>query len=346
MKIKTAVLWIIVCIVFMLFGGCRYRIFVDDVYDEAIVPPPTIEIPVDDVTETVAEPEDILNVQNDPAMPYEMDEDDTEDKHDENEDTEDEMLENISDDVVIDAVGTISAPFTVEVITDDVRRYGTDASEVSNDVNIIGIGADDEDIDDVLSAEQPSDIEGDAVIGDTGGVLGLMSTYSAILRQGVNSMYPCQLLYVFCETSDDLVTVLRGSERYQLIVASGGMNVSTRLSTDRLQVAADWVVRRNPDAIVKFVDDFILGTSVYNTLAASEQAALMRARPYWGSINAVRSHRMLLLSNDMLAFEETRLAAQLLIAHMLYPELFEHVDVDAAVMGLLAYFSGILFYRA
>jgi len=233
----------------------------------------------------------------------------------------------------------------MEAEDEDAHRYGTQETTESYE-NAVGVETCDyADADNIITIEQPAaDIDDDAVIGDDGGVLGLLATYSAILRQGVNAMFPCQQLYIYCETAEDLVTVGRGSALYRLMEDSGGRNVSSRLTVDMLTVTADWVVRRNPDAIVKFVDSTVLGSGVTSNLAASEVAQAMLARPDWGAIDAIRNSRVILLSQQMLDTEETRLAAQLLIAHMLYPELFAGIDVNGAVAELLRGVGGIHFY--
>jgi len=244
------------------------------------------------------------------------------------------------DNTNIEATVDNLSPFFVEIEGEDARRYATQAAD---DANNSESAAANEHGESTIEIERPADYEGDAAIGDEGGIIGLIATYSPILRQGVNSMFPCQLLYVFVETTQDFVTIARGSDIYQLVAGSGGVSVSSRLPADNLIVAADWVVRRNPDAIVKFVDSTILGSSITSPLAATNLAHAITQRPDWQATTAARNNKILLLSEQMLHQETTRLAAQLLIAQMLYPDLFEDIDINNIIASLLSETTGIHF---
>ncbi|MCL2204845.1 MAG: hypothetical protein FWB88_13020 [Defluviitaleaceae bacterium] len=314
-------------IVLLAFGGCRYRVS----RDEADMPPAEASAPLPYAQTLPGEstdpsgdmPEEITDPgPEEPPAPY----------------IAEANIEATADDF---------SPITMEIQEEDAHRYATEEAHAPDAYeSTVGTEAPDPtEPANLITVEQPSEADGEAVIGTDGGVVGLVSTYAAALRQGINSMFPCQLRYIYCETAEDLVTVARGSALYQLMVDSGGVNVSTRLGADRLAVTADWVVRRNPDAIVKFVDATVLGNGITHTRAASDVALSMRERPGWGAIEAVRTNRLLLLSEQLLESEATRLAAQLLIAYMLYPELFAGIDVNSAVAGLMGEADGIYAYR-
>jgi len=317
--------------ILLALGGCRYRLS----HEEVSTPPP--ELPFEtiypqDLQEDITEPpddipEEITMPDPDPIPP----------------DIPDEPPVEYVPVAYVEAAEDVFSPLTIEYEDENARQYGTEEVEdYGYPDNTAGAGV--YEADNVMTIEEPSEVDGDTVIGDDGGVVGLIATYSTILSQGVNAMFPCQLLYIYCETADELATVARGSELYQLMVDSGGVNVSSRLTADRLNVTADWVVRRNPAAIVKFVDGAVLGSGIGSTNAASELALAIRERPYWGTIEAIRHNRIILLSEQLLETDETRLAAQLLIAHMMYPELFEGIDVGGAVAELMVGVDGVYFY--
>jgi len=345
MKLPRKIILFAFVATLLTFSGCRYRISIDEADTSPDYTPPQIIYaqylpeettdPPDDIPEEITMPDvtpSLPDIKEDP--PY-----------DEPPQEEPPPIEYVAL-AHIEATTDDFSPLTIEIEVEDARQYGTEETteNPANTENAVGIEAYGE-ADNRVTIEQAADIDGDVAIGDEGGVVGLIATYSTILRQGVNSIFPCQLLYVYCETPEDLVTVGRGSVMYQLMVDSGGLNVSTRLTADMLAVDAGWVVRRNPDVIVKFVDNAVLGNNVTNTHAAAELALSLTARPDWGVISAVRNNRIILLSGQMLESEETRLAAQLLIAQLLYPELFSGIDVNGAVVGLLGGLSGIHIYR-
>jgi len=228
----------------------------------------------------------------------------------------------------------------METPHEDARQYASIPGNTGDTTT--GIDSPQEDNTNIITINAPgeTDEEDQAVIGDDGGVVGIVEDYTALLRQGVNTLFPCQLLYIYCETPQNLVAAGRGSTMYQLMASAGGTNVSTRLTPDRLAVDEDWVVRRNPDVIVKFVDTTILGNNISTSGAAAELRNTIISREGWGQIEAVRNNRIILFSQQMLDTDESRLAVKLLVSRMMYPELFTNMDVDGTVAELIRGMSG------
>jgi len=240
----------------------------------------------------------------------------------------------------IEAMSDDLSPLTFEVVAEDARQYGSEESDFSDVV--VGADAADTATDNVVILEEPADdADGQSAIVETGGVVAIVTDHSALLNQAIGSLFPCQMYYIYAETAIDYVTVARGSQIYQLMVNSGGINVSTRLAADNLTVTDDWVINRNPDIIVKFVGDSILGTDVTDTYAVSELRASIASRPGWSATAAVRGNRIILLSEQMLDTDATRLAAMLSISLLMYPTLFSDVDVDSLIEELMSGMEGV-----
>ncbi|MCL2190287.1 MAG: hypothetical protein FWC16_14780 [Defluviitaleaceae bacterium] len=243
----------------------------------------------------------------------------------------------------IEATPDEFAPLPIEVETQDARSYA--ALPIENDDYAIGYEAPPyQEADHTITAPQPAITESEVVLGGDYGIVGLIAAYSTVLRQGVNTIFPCQLKTVYVETTSPLTTVARGSQMYQLIIYAGGLNVSTRLSAENLTVTADWVVRRSPDVIVKFADAAVLGSGISHTHFAAAITREIKERPDWSALTAVHDNRVLILSEQMLDSEEAQLAAKILIASLLYPELFENIDINYTAANLLSSTSGIFFY--
>jgi len=233
------------------------------------------------------------------------------------------------------------SPLSMEIEYEDAHQYATQEGETEDTSQ--GTQTAYEEAADTITIEIPAEPEeeGQAVLGDDGGVVGIVADYTTLLRQGVNTLFPCQLLYIYTEIPQDLTTVARDSDIYRLMASAGGINASTRLTPDRLTVDADWVVRRNPDIIVKFVAENILGSSITTTGPATDLRAAISSRENWNQIEAIRTNSIILLSTQMLESDEARLAAKLLISRMMYPELFANMDVDTLVAELLRGMDGI-----
>ena len=329
MKMHWIVSILLLTVALWALSGCRYRIINNELESPA-EEPPLIEYAQPLQDEPQETPTDI---------PHETTRPDPETTPP---DTEEPPYEDINISYIEASVDDFS-PLVVQIEETDARRYATEEVVTTDDQNQPS-GTATQEADNIITIEQPTATEDDAVIGDDGGVVGLIAAYSTLLRRGVNTIFPCQQLNIYVETTEVLTTVARGAEIYRLIENAGGLHVSSRLSADMLVVTSDWVVRRNPDMIVKFVDASVLGQGIIGTHAASDVLASLTARPDWSAIEAVRNSRVLILSVQMLDTEATRLAAQLLIAYMMYPELFVEIDMRGTVNMLMDAMDGIYFY--
>ncbi|MCL2620442.1 MAG: hypothetical protein FWD97_05890 [Defluviitaleaceae bacterium] len=316
---RKIILPTLIFITLLSLSGCRYRIL----YDLADSTPYETSQTQDSPEETTEYP-DHTPTDNTTPTP----------------ETRSELSTNYETTEYFDANPDNFSPLTMEIEQENAHRYATEEGEEGENP----VGTETQQQLSTITVELPAEIEGDVVIGSGSGVVGLIATYSTLLRQGVNTIFPCQLMYIYTETTEDLVTISRGSEIYQMMVNAGGLNVSSRLSADNLSVTTDWVVRRNPDIIVKFVNNTILGNEITNTHSASEALSSIISRPNWGAIEAVQNNRIILLSEQMLELEETRLATKLIISYFMYPELFEGVDIQGAVAELMGDMVGTNIY--
>ena len=105
--------------------------------------------------------------------------------------------------------------------------------------------------------------------------------------------------------------------------------MSAKLLAENLIVDDGWVARKNPDAIVKVTDS--------GALDAPTAAALcdaLAARPEWSGIQALQTHRVLVLSQRLLETQAGRTAAMVYLAKLMYPEQLADVDADEALRAL------------
>ena len=158
--------------------------------------------------------------------------------------------------------------------------------------------------------------------------------YTALLRDRLDTLFECKRLNLYWETVDDHVTVYKTSPEHALILAAGVYDVSARLLEENLRVDDGWICRKAPDVIVKIVNGDTLGRgAMSDTDGAADYAALI-AREGFDSIPAVKNGRVLLLSSELLEAPYFNLAAELVIAQTAYPELFDDLDIYAALQSL------------
>ena len=152
-----------------------------------------------------------------------------------------------------------------------------------------------------------------------------LTYYSVLLEERAASLFECKRLSVYWETARDRVTVYRSSMEHELILRAGAYDVSARLLEENLQVDDGWVVRKNPGVIVKIVPSGAIERG------AEGQRAALAGREEWETVDAVRSGRILLLSEEILSKEWLRTAAALAVARTAYPDLYADVDLDEAL---------------
>ena len=165
---------------------------------------------------------------------------------------------------------------------------------------------------------------------DSGDVADSVQTYYlTLLSDRVGELFECKRLYVYWETAEDHCTVFKTSREHELIIGSGAYDVSAKLLAENLIVDDGWVARKNPDAIVKVTDS--------GALDAPTAAALcdaLAARPEWSGIQALQTHRVLVLSQRLLETQAGRTAAMVYLAKLMYPEQLADVDADEALRAL------------
>ena len=158
-----------------------------------------------------------------------------------------------------------------------------------------------------------------------------MTYYTVLLQDRMGSLFECQRQNVYWETAEDRVTVFKTSLEHDLILNAGAYDVSARLLQENLRVDDGWIGRKNPNVIVKTVERGVLGTGVFSTDAARKIRAGLLARDGFGSVDAVKNGRVLLLSEELLEAPHLQTAAMLLIAKTANPDVLSDVDMEKAL---------------
>lgn len=177
-----------------------------------------------------------------------------------------------------------------------------------------------------------------------------MTYYTVLLQERMGSLFECQRMQVYWETAADHVTVSKTSPEHRLILDAGAYDVSARLLEENLRVDDGWIGRKNPGVIVKAVDGGVLGKGVSSPDKARRVYAALIARSGWSRIDAVRSGRVLLLSEELLEAPCLQTVAMLAIAKTANPALMADVDIGKALALLSEEAagsapSGVFFYH-
>lgn len=169
-----------------------------------------------------------------------------------------------------------------------------------------------------------------------------LTYFTVLLRERTGSLFECQKANVYWESVQDHVTIHKSAPEHTLILDSGCYDVSSKLLPENLRVDDGWVVRKNPQVIVKIVDSGVLGGGVSSTRAAGSVYQNLADREGWEGIDAVRGGKVLLLSQELLEAPYLQTAAMLLIAWTANPSLFEDTDMDEALEMLAEEATGAI----
>jgi len=191
-----------------------------------------------------------------------------------------------------------------------------------------------------LMTVRAEEVEDTGVSDDTEAAESFLKYYTVLLQERSNSLFECKRLNVYWETAADHVTIYKTSAEHQMILNSGAYDVSSRLLEENLTVDDGWVVRKDPQLIVKIVPADVLGSAVSSTENAEAVREELLSRRDWNGIDAVRQNRVLLLSEELLTEPYLQTAAMLALAKSAAPDLYEDVDLDRALTELVTEAAG------
>ncbi|MCQ2433050.1 MAG: hypothetical protein MJ175_10655, partial [Clostridia bacterium] len=91
---------------------------------------------------------------------------------------------------------------------------------------------------------------------------------------------------------------------------------------------------------VKIVPAAVLGRGVISDAQAKETLAELLQREGYSAMDAVKTGKVVLLSEDLFRSEAGQTAAAVCMAKVMYPDLFEDTDANEAAAELLTESSG------
>ena len=212
---------------------------------------------------------------------------------------------------------------------DEIAAQATDTPSIGAEaVAAAEMDAPDE-VTETIIAEQ----KGESTPSEDGSAVGLIIDRNArLLRNGLGALYECQKGYIYFETAEDYITVSKASALHTLILDAGGYNIAEKLQEETPAVTTDWVLRKNPNVIVKCVDS--LGGGISDDKDARAALSALTQREGWQNVSAIVSGTVLLLSNELFETDEGQLLAKLFIAEAMYPQLFAANEIETICQAM------------
>ncbi len=152
-----------------------------------------------------------------------------------------------------------------------------------------------------------------------------INNYKKLLSLNNANIYECQRMFAYCELKQDYNVANDKTLEHRLIIEAGGYNTGEHKNTIAND---DWVIRKNPNVIIKYVDSSVLGKGISSTAAAQDIADSILSRNGWNEISAVQSKSIIIISDSLLETEAGQLTIELCIAKIMYPALYCDVDIN------------------
>lgn len=153
--------------------------------------------------------------------------------------------------------------------------------------------------------------------------------YAAIIEKKLKNIKDQDKATVYYEGYTDYKSVNKTAGGQALIDAAGGINIAADETAQYPEISDEWVLEKNPSAIVKLVSSTkkILGTNITDDTAAKDLYSQLTARPSWDNLKAVKDGKVIILSSEVGTTALGSIIGELYIAKTLYPDQFKDINV-------------------
>lgn len=151
------------------------------------------------------------------------------------------------------------------------------------------------------------------------------------------------LVYVSSYNVDTSQFQVPAKDNYRGIMAkeAGGKYIGDELSGSGIQnVDAEWVISRNPQAIIFSAGNTILGYDISSEKNVTQAIDEFLKRPEFADVDAVKNKKIYMVSHPyILCGGASGLIGTLYYAKWLYPEIFKDLDVQEAHQEFVSKFQ-------
>lgn len=149
------------------------------------------------------------------------------------------------------------------------------------------------------------------------------SGYERQIDDYVNSLSQDERPSVFLETGfkgiNDVGTYGEGAKGSLVLELTGGRNIAANMSEAYPHVDSEWIITENPDVVMKYVYSSEVDWGWNSTDEPEALVAEVLSRDGWESIDAVKSQRVYLISNELMTGLDS-IVGYLCWVKLLHPE--------------------------
>lgn len=169
--------------------------------------------------------------------------------------------------------------------------------------------------------------------------------YERLITSRIKTIPPEERVRVYIEGYQDYHSAGRNTGWAQQTTLAGGINLAENLIGEYPEVSAEWVLKENPDVIVKAVSGSkkIFGYTINDTEQARQLQEKIMSRSGWNTINAVKNKRVYLLSGDLISGPRYIIAVAWL-AKQFYPHIFKDLNPQEIHREYMETFQGIQYH--
>jgi len=209
-------------------------------------------------------------------------------------------------------------PFGIQVVRLDFYKMDT----MDREIEVLG---------EILDRED----EADELLEFYGDQLDKIETKSGMMDEDM-------VKEVYLEAYKEYSTAATNDTNYhQILNLIGSVNIAGEFTNTYPEVSAEWVMEKNPDAMVKVVQDSdTLGYEVEDTENAEQLYNEITDRKGLSSTDAIKDGELLLVSQGVLSSMKSPVGA-LIIAEFLYPSLYSDIDSNEVLEEYFEDFHGV-----
>jgi len=165
-------------------------------------------------------------------------------------------------------------------------------------------------------------------------------TYLNKIEERVSEIPDEKKVRVYLEQNKDFAAASNGSALNDMCSIAGGNNIGLGLAGSSPTVDPEWVIKENPEVIVKTANhgNKYMGYEKDNATDAKELRASIINRTGWQNINAVKDDRVFMLS-DSNAGKPSFFIGVAYLAKFFYPEQFKDLDPEGIHQEYLTRFQ-------
>lgn len=156
-------------------------------------------------------------------------------------------------------------------------------------------------------------------------LVAFIEDWRALIQERIAEVPADERPAVFVESYGNLRGAGPGTAGHSMCVLAGGRNIVEELGTRNPTVSSEWILERNPFAIVKAVSASAGGYGADDAKGMLAVREEIMARTGWRNLRAVREGRVYLVSSNVW-LGPSHVAAQAQLAKWFYPERFADIE--------------------